>query len=171
MACRSAQLMCAGSPAMIGPVLTKKVACMPCADRIGKPLSNWSTVPSSNPSVTTTGLLAAAGGVDIAQNDSGVMSAPAAATEIRMRGRACRLGRIFHSSFIGLPFSVGGLGQPGHLAGEGERRRRGEIHGRLGVRERLHVVLPFGVVPVELCERVQAVGWAEVHAGHEPARG
>jgi hypothetical protein len=38
--------------------------------------------------VTTTGVLAAAGGADIAQNDSDVSSAPAAATEISMRGRA-----------------------------------------------------------------------------------
>ena len=64
---------------------------------------NWSTVPSSNPSVTTAGVLAAAGGADVAQIDSDVMSAPAAATEISRRGRARYLGGILQSSFIGLP--------------------------------------------------------------------
>jgi hypothetical protein len=49
-------------------------------------LTNWSTVPSSNPSVTTPAVLAAAGGAVIAQIESDVVSAPAAATEIRMPG-------------------------------------------------------------------------------------
>jgi len=60
---------------------------MPWAARIGNPLVNWSTVPSSNPSVTTAGVLAAAGGGGIAQIESDAMTVPAA-TDNRMLGRA-----------------------------------------------------------------------------------
>src|SRR6516164_1874863 len=106
MVCRSAHVMCAGSPARIGPVLTKKVACMPCAARIGKPWVNWSTVPSSNPSVTTTGVLAAAGGADVAQIDADVMSVAAAATGHRTLSQARDHDALIQSFFIYLPFSL-----------------------------------------------------------------
>src|SRR6516225_8950549 len=104
MVCRSAKVIWAGSPARMGPVLTKKVACRPCAARIGKPLVNWSTVPSSNPSVTTTGVLAAAGGADVAQIDDDAMSVAAAATGNRTLSRARNQGALIQSSFIYLPF-------------------------------------------------------------------
>src|SRR5215469_12668992 len=165
--CRSAQVICAGSPARMGPVFTKKVACMLCACRIGKPWVNWSTVPSSNPSVTTTGVLAAAGTAGPAQVARDVVSA-AAASQIRLLGRV-RWESLTGSPFIGLPSLMRGLRPSGHLPGECERRRGRQVDGGFGVRERLHVVLPLGVVAVELCEGVGTVGGTEVHATDEPA--
>ena len=121
--CKSAHVIWPGSPAVIGPVLTKKVACMPCADRIGAPLLNWSTVPSSNPIVTIVGVLAAAGGVHKAPLGSHVATAAAAAANVRILDRTRSRGAYVHSRFIAsLP--VRRAASPGRrLLGDDQRLR------------------------------------------------
>ena len=143
------------------PLFTKKVAVIPWAWRIGKAPS-WSTVPSSNPMVTTVDA-AAAGAVFTAQLERNTVSVPIAVSARRIlepRPTRCACG-CAALLMLSPPEQARGL------AGERQRAGRGQVDGRFDGREGLDVVLELGAA-VELCERVAVIGWAVAHAGLEP---
>src|SRR6266508_2673868 len=155
------------------PLLTKKVAVIPCAGRIGT-ASSWSAGPSSNPIVTT--VEAAAAGVGLtAQLVRDVTSAPIATSDSRILERGCNCGArtrvaLLIAAYLSpeAPFGLRLASmQTRGLAGERQRAGRGQVDCRFDRGERLDVVLELGSA-VELRERVAVIGRAVAHAGLEP---